>query len=304
MSLESLSSAIKSCFWDWNGCGCAAGRGKGIWFSIFKIYRLNGWKFWNSQIMLFLSIRIRWWTRVKNLWLVLHFADTILIYVSDRVGVKVNFWNPKKKAHKYLPGKVPFGADMVFEARGLVVFRNCILVRSLVLMKLKGCLFLRAAVAADMVGGDVVFSVSVGNGGGGGPATTISCDLARGTSLVTTLTWCFSSKVEMFASDLVLCNLKFLLPAILRKYSDGLISEFESLSAFGNFGGINGSTNCLFTKWGPPDGVSWAGDGCDTDDTASTVDEQLVVTTTVDLSLAGNESKNFFVYAHFHNYVG
>lgn len=121
------------------------------------------------------------------------------------------------------------------------VRRSCTLVRSFVLMKLKGCGF-------SVVGDD--FSAS-GSGGGGGP---YSCDLLSVdvVSFVITVTLCRSSNVLMFSSDFVLCNLTVVLQAaMLRRYSDGLISEFESLSVFENLGGMNGNTNCLLTKCGP-----------------------------------------------------
>lgn len=126
---------------------------------------------------------------------------------------------------------------MVFVAGVFSIFLNCTLVKSLVLMKLKGWCF---NVVVD-------FGTS-GKGGGGGP---FSCDLVNGVSFATIET-CFSSNVDMFNSDFVLCNFTFVLEAaMLRRYSEGLISEFESLSAFGNLGGINGNTSCLLTKCGP-----------------------------------------------------
>ena len=148
-------------------------------------------------------------------------------------------------------------------------------------MKLKGCTF-------DTVG--TCLSAS-GKGGGGGPTSAgfgvmAVADVAD-VSLTVTVTCGFSlSKVVIFSSDFVLCNFAFvvLLAAMLRKYSDGFINEFESLSAFGNFGGMNGNTNCLLTKCGPA-GAALVDDSCA--GVAGGADSTLaVVTTTVDLSLS------------------
>ena len=163
---------------------------------------------------------------------------------------------------------------------------NCTLVRSFVLMKLNGCTF-GGAVVVVVVAVEICLSAS-GRGGGGGPA---SCGFTAAVMMVVvvegaasftvTVTCGFSaSTVVILNSDLVFTNLTLLvlLAAMLRKYSDGLINEFESLSVLENLGGMNGNTNCLLTKCGPPP-VAFA------DDSELIESPLAVVTTTVDLSL-------------------